>query len=306
MAKVANCNISTINPLTLASELSYGIEALMTLLLANGWTLVSCGTGTAGVRRTTPALSQAEWIAATNTWQIVQRGTVYVVMRRVSATSMDVRYAFTAGALVAGNATTPDTFPAGTETTYNSISVSTTTRAHAVTFDSDDNAAGIRSFSLLFTDGTNTGRAVALLEAMANGTYATSNPAPFVVSAATAGSSFPLVYNANSWSYWYSPTGAWTTGNIATIPAQSGGGIFLFAGNTTPVGVDPWTSKDPVYPAMFGRRGDVAAGGLLGLSKNVKLAGVFRGYPNTVDSATDAYVYIGVCLLPFANNTVPL
>ena len=57
---------------------------------------------------------------------------------------------------------------------------------------------------------------------------------------------------------------------------------------------------------MFGRRGDVAAGGLLGLSKNVKLAGVFRGYPNTVDSATDAYVYIGVCLLPFANNTVPL
>jgi hypothetical protein len=304
MAKVTDVNINLIS-----NELGYGISGMMTLLLANGWTLVSCGTGTAGVRRTTPALSLAEWLAAANTWQIVSRPllgagagtTVYVVMKRNSSTTMDVRFAHTSGALTAGSATAPDTFPAGTEVTYNSLNMTGSTRAHAITFDTNENAAGIRPFYLVFTTGVGV-QGGAALEAMADGSYITANPAPYAVAAAGSGNS---PFNGIAcWTWWYSPSSLW-------VPQVVGNFSFnTYFGPATGCGVDPWSApasaKDPNFPISFGRLTSTTSPGFVGSSKYLKGAGVLRGYPNTVDTTTDAYVYVASCLIPYANNVVPL
>lgn len=303
MAKVTNVNINTINPATSSSEIGYGIYSLMTLLLANGWTFVSRGSGS-GVRNDVSPLTQLEWNAAPNTWQIVRRGSVYFTMRRVSAISLDVRFAVTAPQPT-GTGTSPDPQATATnEVAFTSIGITLTSRAHVITFDSDDNAAGIRSFYLLFTDGTPNMRGTVVFEAMADGTYASANPHPYVVAASSLGT--PLRNDGGSWAFWHSPTSVWSTGNNLGVPALTTAGNYIFGANTGGVGVDPWTSKDPNFPAIFGRPAGPAAPGLIGMSKHLKLAGVNRGYLNTVDTATDAYAYFNCCLIPYANNTAPI
>lgn len=311
MAKVATVNIDTINPATLLPDVGYGIRNLMTLLLANGWTLVSCGTGTAGVRRTTPALSQAEWIAAANTWQIVTRGSVWVTIRRTGATGIDVRFAVTAPTVISGTpATVPDAQVTATnEVTYLSTSITSTTRAHAITFDTDDNAAGIRSFFLVFTDGTNVVRGTVLLSAFANSTYATANPAPYAVAAwgFTGGQSSPFRSGATPWSWWYSPSSVWTTSNSIAVPNN---GVATNFATTAPAGVDPWSSKDVAFPVAWVRNTGGTFPGFAGASVHILGAGTYRGYPNTTDLATDARVYVGdgagSSLIPWPNGVTPL
>jgi len=299
MAKQTNVNISTVG-----ADIGYGISALMTLLLANGWTLVSAGTGTAGVRRTTPALSLAEWIAATNTWQIVARGSVWLTIKRNSATSIDVRFAVAAPATVGSSTVADSQVTAANETAITALGIAGSTRAHAITVDSDDNATGIRSFYLIFTTAAFAVSGAIAFSALANGTYATANPAPYVVAAVSDGSIFSAA--SGGWRYWYSPTSIWTTANPFGV-INNGSSHF---GVVTPAGVDPWNGKDVAFPAAWSRLQNATQPGFLGVSVSVLAGSVLRNYPNTTDLATDARVYVGTtngnCLIPWADGVVPL
>lgn len=304
MAKQATVNVSTVG-----ADVGYGLEALETLLLANGWTLVAAGTGTAGVRRTSGALSLAEWLAAANTWQIVTRGSVWLTLKRNSATSIDVRFAVTAPTTT-GSATVADSqVTAANETTFLAQSITGSSRAHAITVDSDENAAGIRSFYLLFTDVSFALTGVVAFGALANGSYTSTNPAPYVVSMSTTGA--PFVATNAAWRWWYSPASVWTASTPLGIPIlDSAAGRFLFAGSTNTSGVDPWNSKDVAFPAVFGRNITQTQSGFVGAAVSILGASVNRGYPNTTDLATDARVYVGTtagsCLIPWPNGVVPL
>jgi hypothetical protein len=303
MAKQANVNVSTVG-----ADVGYGLEALETLLLANGWTLVAAGTGTAGVRRTSGALSLAEWLAAANTWQIVTRGSVWLTIKRNSASSIDVRFAVTAPTTV-GSATVADSqVTAANETTFLSQSISGSSRAHAITVDSDDNAAGIRSFYLVFTDVSFVVTGVVAFAALANGSHTSTNPAPYVVSVSISGAPFVAINAA--WRWWYSPSSVWTASIALGVPVTDASNRFLFAGSTNTSGVDPWNGKDVAFPAVFGRTITQTQSGFVGAAVSILGASVNRGYPNTTDLATDARVYVGTtsgsCLIPWPNGVVPL
>lgn len=300
MAKVATVNVATPG-----SDIGYGLSAFLDLVLANGYTIVATGTGTAGTRSATNQLtSPALWIAAANTWAIVSRGNVYVTFLRVGATQLTVRFAVTAPTVV-GSATVPDSQAvAANEVAFASMSISGSNRAHAISFDADCNAAGIRSFYLLFTDGGVTPRGNVVLEAMADGTYATANPAPYCVLAASQGAGFSG--NNSSWAWWYSPTSIWTTSNPqGTLYASN-----YISGNTTVCGVNPWSSEDQMIPPVWGRATSGSFPGLLGQAAHLRSACVYRSYPSTVNLATDAYLYVGTAsgssLIPWPDGVTPL
>jgi len=307
MAKVA-----TVNTVCVGNDIGYGLYSLATLLLANGWTLQSCGTGTAGARRTGVGneLTQPEWVAAANTWQILYRGNVYVTFLRISATSLTVRYAVVAPATVSGTpATVPDAqVTVANQVEYAGLGIAASNRAHAITYSADSNAAGIRSFYLMFTDGSATIRGAVILEAMADGTYASGNPAPYVVGAKTQGSIF---YSGNAWSWWYSPSSVWTLASAGYAATPLNYNANLFAGGATVCGVDPWDSKDIGVPYSWGRTTAQTQPGFVGQSSGMRAPCVFRSYPNTVDLATGAYVYMGdgstsSGLVPWPDGITPL
>lgn len=295
MAKVVTPNVATPG-----ADIGHGLSALSDLLLANGWTVQATGTGTGGTRSATNQLTTPGlWIAATSTWMILYRGGSYVTLLRNAATSLTVRFAVAAPS-VTGSTTVPDSQAvAANEIAFTSISVTGANRAHAVSFDSDSNAAGIRSFYLIFTDGSALIRGSIVLEAMADGSYATANPAPYVVSAATQGT--PFVNTGSLWAWWYSPTSIWVSANAYNN---------YLAGSTIVAGVDPWSGEDQMIAPCWGRATNVASPGLLGQAAFMRSACVFRSYPSTVNLATDAYLYVGSAsgssLIPWANGVTPL
>lgn len=298
--KVTNVNVATPG-----SDVGYGLSALLDLLLANGWTIQSTGTGTGGTRAASNQLtSPALWIANTNTWAILFRGNVYVTLLRTSASNITVKFAVVAPSVVGSNTVPDSQVTAANETSLGPLSITGSSRAHAVSVDTDSNAAGIRSFYLLFTDGTATPRGFAALEAMANGTYATANPAPYAVTAATSAS--PLAANGGGWAYWYSPTSVWSSGNsIGTMYSSA-----YLSGTSAPAGVNPWSSEDQMLPATWGRPTGGAAPGLLGVGATIRTACTFRSYPNTVNLASDAGLYCGstsgASVIPWPNGVTPL
>lgn len=300
MAKVATVNVIT------GPEVGNGLFALADLLLANGYTNYSTGTGTAGTRSVTNQLTSAAlWSAAANTWQIVFRGSVYVTFVRISSTQISYRVAVTAPTVV-GSATVPDSQAvAANEVSYGTLSVSSSTRAHAISTDTDSNAAGIRSFALIYTDGTSILRGSFVLEAMADGSFPMANPAPYVVGAAAGGTLF--VAGSGSWSWWYSPTATWTgTANPIGGPYSNN---YLTA-VAAAAGVNPWSSEDQGVAPCWGRPTSGVQPGFVGQGATIKAATVNRGYPSTVNLATDAYLYVGTtsgsCLIPWPNGVVPL
>jgi hypothetical protein len=295
--------VSTVNVATVGNDIGYGLYPLSTLLLANGWTLQSCGTGAAGVRRTVGPLSQAEWIAAANTWQIMYRGNVYVTFLRVSATSLTTKFAVVSPA-TAGSATVPDAQVTATnEVSLAQAGLTGSTRAHAITYSDDQNAVGIRSFYLLFTDGTATLRGSVVLEALADDTYDPANAAPYVVMARADG----LTTSVGAWSWWYSPTSVWATITSPGIPYSISLGVYTFASGASLVGVSPWSALDQGISIPWGRNSAAAvAPGHVGMSNTLKARGVARSYPSTVNLASGAYVYALDCLVPWEDGTAPL
>jgi len=300
MAKVATVNVATPG-----SDIGYGLSALLDLVLGNGYSIVSTGTGTAGARTTTNQLTTpALWIAAANTWAIYTRGSIWVTLHRVTATQLTVKVAVTAPSVV-GSATVPDSqVTAANETAFTSMSITGSNRAHAISFNADNNASGIRSFYLVFTDGSATPRGNVVLEAMADGTYPMANPAPYVVLAGSTGTG--LSGNSGAWAWWYSPTSVWTSANtMGTLYTSN-----YISGNTVGVGVNPWSSEDQMIPPVWGRPTSGASPGLVGQAATMRSACVFRSYPSTVNLATDAYLYVGTAsgssLIPWPNGITPL
>lgn len=294
--------VSTVNVATTGADIGYGLYPLSTLLLANGYTLQSCGTGTAGVRRTVGPLSQAEWIAAANTWQIMYRGNVFVTLHRVSTTSLTTKFAVVAPATV-GSATAPDSqVTAANEVSLAQAGLTGSTRAHAITYSDDQNAVGIRSFYLLFTDGTATPRGSVVLEALANNSYDPANAAPYVVMAKSDG----FTSTVAAWSWWYSPTSVWATLTGPGMPYSQTLGVYIFGSATSLVGVSPWSALDQGVSIPWGRNSAAVQPGFAGQSNTLKFRGVNRSYPSTINLASGAYVYMLDMLVPWQDGTAPL
>ncbi len=299
MAKASVVNIDAA-----VNQASEGLYQLNALLLANGWTLYANGNGT--LRSTvTNYITSGAAMNTTNTWWILTRGSVWItVLRGASASTITIKVAVVAPATV-GSGSVPDSqVTAANETTLISAGALITgtppsVRCHAITYDGDQNVAGIRSFYLFFTDGTSTLLGAFALEAMANGTYAAGNSAPYAVAAAPAGAIFSV--SGTQWQWWYSPTSVWA---VKTIFAQPYTTVYIFG--SAGVGVDPWDGKDLGVQLMYGRGSSQSTPGLVGLSNTLRLRGVVRGYPSTVNLASDAFVYAGECLVPWQNGTTPV
>lgn len=309
MAKIASVNVDC--SARLAAQGCYELADL--LYNSGGWSMLSCGTGTAGVRSTlyTDLDTDVKWAAATNTWMILYRGSVYVTLQKVSTTNITFKVASTAPTTV-GNATTPDSqVTAANEVTLcNNVAVASgASRCHAISFDNDQNTAGIRSFYLFWTDGSATPRGIIALEALANGTFSTSNSFPFVCAGGTTGTIVTqnIASGNSSWSWWYSPSSVWVPG---TRPAQLINNVIStvpqYIAGLTGGGADPWDANDPAIPLAFGRITSQTQPGFVGLSNSIKLRVVARSYPDTVNLATDAYVYLGEMLIPWADNVAPI
>jgi hypothetical protein len=235
------------------------------------------------------------------------RGNVFVTLWRVSATSLTVKFAVVAPATVSGTpATVPDAqVTAANEVAYSTMSITGSTRAHAITYSDDQNAIGIRSFYLLFTDGTATPRGAVALEALANNSYDPANAAPYAVAAGTTNNVFST--SASVWSWWYSPTSVWATGTSPSAPYCIGIGNYPFGSTTTLAGVSPWSALDQGVATLWARNSAaVVAPGFAGQSNTLKLRGVNRSYPSTVNLASGAYVYVVDFLVPWQDGTAPL
>jgi hypothetical protein len=301
MAKVTNVNIV---PHT-GTDVASGLYELATALLANGYTLVACGTGTSGVRRTSGALSLAEWHGNNNAWQILTRGSVWITFQRTGAGNVVYEIGVVAPSTT-GDADSYDTqATAANKNTY-TIAVSGTTRAHVITYNADCNAAGIRSFALIYTDGTSTPRGHFYLEAFEDGTFSPSNPAPYAVSGANSGNTF--VYNGGAWSWWHSPTSVWVPASNFAIPGNSS---FYMGAYSPSAGVDQWDGEDVGLPIFFGRPTGGLQPGYVGAAAHLRCACVGRSYPSTMELASNAFCYIGAaasgsCLQPWENGTTPL
>lgn len=85
------------------------------------------------------------------------------------------------------------------------------------------------------------------------------------------------------------------------MAASSGGGI----GAGSYAGSNPYTGNDDMIPVCFSRGSGLVPCGWKGVSKYIVWKTVNRNYPDTVNLATDAYVYLGEMLFPWENGTAP-
>ena len=157
----------------------------------------------------------------------------------------------------------------------------------------------------MWTAGTATATGVCIFEAMADGSFSTANAFPFAAACnpgnnAVSGATFV-------WSWWYSPSSVWVSfTSPAWILRQVSGVTPIFVAGPGVCGVNPWDTQDQAIPVFFGRDTGLSQPGFLGFSKTLKMRLVGRAYPDTVNLATDAYVYLGDMLIPWPETIAPI
>lgn len=84
------------------------------------------------------------------------------------------------------------------------------------------------------------------------------------------------------------------------------GDVLFPATSTQGVGVSPLTSADPMITIGLGREVRQARPLFKGFTATMRMKGVQREYPDTLDLGGERFVYMGDLLLPFANGATPL
>lgn len=302
MAKVSNVNIDCST--RQGSQLLFDLK---TLLLANGWTIVGTSDGTTATNAASPdRVNTVALFDVANAWYVLVDAASKVwlyVQRRGANTTFSIKVSRaapqangTATALPTCATATDETTIVNNATLFNS---SGSARGHLVTYDAAENAAGIRPFYALMTDGTSTLRGSLVVEAIANSTYDPSNAHPWIVAAGAGNAGFD--FTGSLWTYYYSPTTVWTTADWS-FPVY---GASSTSNNTAVA--SPWGSGDTAIPVMIGRGSASSPANVLGFLKNIRLASFYRNYPNTfTTSGGERYVYAVYFIVPFANGVQPL
>lgn len=137
-------------------------------------------------------------------------------------------------------------------------------------------------------------------EPLAVGSYPVEDTDPCVFCAVTSG---PSAYNTAAWRWMYKHGlvgEVFAAATSAVLPAQ----------NTTKVvgdiGSNPYSADDNHLPVGFARiTANGSAIGWKGWAKFMRAKGTNRSYPDTINLATDAYVHVGDWLFPWEDGTTP-
>lgn len=146
-------------------------------------------------------------------------------------------------------------------------------------------------------------------EGVTNAQGAHADKAVFINPGGTGGGSAPTktqLRNANSVRSWFRPgfsDQTWTDTFALSYVNGNGGELF-----PSEAGTNPYTGGDDRAVVPFSRYAGLGRSGYLGTSTRLFWRGPSRAYPDTVDLATDAYVYVagGDILMPWPNSTAPL
>lgn len=303
MAKVTNVNIDCSS--RQSAQLLFDLK---TLLLASGWTIFGTNDGTTATNASSPdRVSTVALFDVSNAWYVLAdpSGLVWLyVQRRAANTTFTVKVSRVAPQTNGTTTALPTCVTAANEQTIVSNATFANSnagaRGHLITYDAAENTAGIRPVYVLMTQGTATILGGFVIEAIQNGTYASSNAYPYCV----AHSANNNLFTQNAvWRWYYSPTSVWAT---ASSFLEYSNGVEI-VGGTNPAGVDPWASQDSAIPILLGRVASGAQPGIFGVMKNIRLRTVGRSYPDTLTTTGgDRFVYVGSSLVPYANGTTPL
>lgn len=146
--------------------------------------------------------------------------------------------------------------------------------------------------------------------ALAVGSYPSADVSPCVHIGYQ--SSTPYGGGANYARKWYryglSGAAFVDVGQVVLYQNAGGGASGPMSGDatTTLPGVNPYDTTDEGVPAMWGRVGSTSSPGWAGFGATLKQKMVSRTYPDTIDLATDAYVYADSFLVPWPESVVPM
>lgn len=297
MAKATNVNIDC--SVRQGSQLLFDLK---TLLLANGWTITATSDGTNFTNGPAPDnVSTVALFDVSNAYYVLgdPSGTFWLyVQRRAANTTFTVKISRVAPQANGTATVLPTTAVATNERTLINNAVlfnsSVNARGHVITYDAAENAAGVRPFYVLMTDGTATLLGCMVFEAIEDGSYDSSNAYPWVVSAGAG--NVALAFAGTTWTYYFSPTNAF----VSTVWSFPSIGTNLRLSDAT----SPWSGQDFAYLIAIGR--NAAPASLLGILKHIRFAWFYRNYPNTLTtSAGDRYVYAVNFVIPYEDGATP-
>jgi hypothetical protein len=310
MAKQVDVNVDCTT--YYASQAFYNMKVLLDTLC--GWTVVDSGSGTAGAYGSgTDLISSVGVMDTARAWYVIRdaNSKIWLSVQRTTSnntfriklhitnptggtpdkeivpSSTDEKVLLGGGSDAAPTGASPFTGAAGAP------------RAHIISYDANQNAAGIRPVYLLFTQGTSTLLGAFCIEAFADGTYSASNAHPWAAGISTGNDLFSV--SADKWVWYYSPTSAWAAVSRIAQPYTD-----RYLAGSVGMGVDPWDSKDQGVPSFLGRGSAQSTPGLAGFLANIRLRGVIRTYPDTTTASGVTSVYAGDALVPYADGTTPL
>lgn len=302
MAKVWNVNIDCST--RQGSQLLFELK---TLLLANGWSITGTSDGTTATNGASPdRVSTVALFDVSNAWYVLAdpSGTCWIyVQRGASNTTFTIKVSRVAPQTNGTATALPTCATAANETTLVNnttfVNSSGSARGHIVTYNSAENAVGVRPFYAMMTQGTATLLGSFVVEAIANNTYDTANAYPWVTAAGAGNAG--LDYTGSRWTYYYTPTNAFITADWS-FPVY---GASNTSNNTA--AASPWSGEDTAIPVMIGRGSVSPPANVLGFLKNIRLASFYRNYPNTLTTvAGERYVYAVYFAVPFGNGVSPL
>lgn len=302
MAKATNVNIDCST--RQGSQLLFELK---TLLIANGWTITGTSDGTTATNGASPdRVNTVALFDVANAWYVLAdpSGTCWIYVQRGSSNLIFTIKVSRVAPQTNGTATAlPTCATASNETTLINnatfVNSSVIARGHIVTYNSSENAAGVRPFYAVMTQGGPTLLGSFVVEAIANDTYDSANAYPWVTAAGAGNAG--LDYVGSRWTYYYSPTNVFVTTDWS-FPVYS-------ASNTSnnTAAVSPWSGQDTAVPVLIGKGSASSPANVLGFLKNIRLASFYRNYPNTLTTITgERYIYAVYFVVPFANGAAPL
>lgn len=297
MAKYAACN----NVGTNNDPLWY----FKLVLKLAGWVVKSSGQGSTGSYSASSDVITGQGAVAggmgnARAWYVIEdpSGLRQFCMQNVNSGTNQPRIKFSKGAKFTGGSPNASTVPSaadelvlfggGTDASPTSggfwpNSTTGNYRVHMVTYSTP--VGGVYPVYLYFTVNTTGAQSQGMLtmDPLAPGSYDPTDPEPWTMlyGGATDSSTPGFYFN-----------GAWVAVGVKDS--------IIVAGTLT---TDVYSGKDVSVRPMYLFTGSQRIKGFGGY---YAVKGPSRGWPATVNTLTDAYVYLGSSLIPFADNTVPL
>jgi hypothetical protein len=283
-----------------------------TFSAGNGDTITSGGTGAGGFDRT------LAWIRVRDpggrreeTWQRIANNSVRIKVSESARFTTGIATATRTPAatdeiILAGGGT--DTSPTGA-TNHIGAGTNGNYRLHCIAMSTPEGNV-YPTYYFTTTTGTGAIQTYVATEPMKVGTYHASNASPLIYVWGTTGPfSFDWKSNFGILRGWY----RYGFGNQffqgffqgGAYTFAGGGGNFIVGGGAA----NPYNGADDGFPVWIGRPVGIShttTQHMFGMMRYIKWKTANRAYPNTINSATDGYVYINEQLWPYADGVTPL